>query len=151
SKVAAISSGVFAAIALFFSYEIGVYTIVGAFVSIVVLGLLATRVPGALPRAPTTARTAALFALGLLLGAATFVVYLVARGALGPFFETSFVVIPKFIDAVWSMPFPDLLTTFRKDLNVHALADFVVREQFHLILSPLTIAVAAAYLIQRAV
>src|SRR5205085_5815648 len=40
--------------------------------------------------------------------------------------------------------------TFRKDLNLHTLSDFVLFEKFHLILSPLTIAVAAVYLIQRA-
>jgi len=35
-------------------------------------------------------------------------------------------------------------------LNLHTLAEFVLFEKFHLILSPLTIAVAAIYLIQRA-
>ncbi|HET7712042.1 MAG TPA: hypothetical protein VFL80_08955, partial [Thermoanaerobaculia bacterium] len=59
------------------------------------------------------------------------------------------VTIPQIIDPVWSLPFPDLLTTFRKDLNLHTLADFVLREKFHLVLSPISIAVAAIYLLQR--
>jgi hypothetical protein len=47
------------------------------------------------------------------------------------------------------MPFPDLVGTFRQNLNLHTLADFVLFEKFHLILSPLTIAIAGVYLIQR--
>jgi hypothetical protein len=153
SRVAAVAAGVFAAIALFFSYDIGMYTIAGAFVSIVLVALVGARgsapgtpgVPGALLRAPTLH-----FAIGLVIGAAPFIIYLMSRGALGAFATTSFVTIPRVIDAVWSMPFPDLVTTFRKDLNLHTLADFVVLEKFHLVLSPLTIVIAAAYLIQRA-
>jgi hypothetical protein len=90
------------------------------------------------------------FILGVLLGAAPFVIYLGSRGALGAFFNVSFVVIPKIIDAVWSLPFPDLVTPFRaNNLNLHTLADFVLQEKFHLILSPLVIAVASIYVIQR--
>ncbi|MEK6374603.1 MAG: hypothetical protein AABO58_18100 [Acidobacteriota bacterium] len=146
SRAAAIGSGVFAAIALFFSYEIGLYTIAGALVSIVVCGRLARTRPIDAGGTP-----ALLFALGLFLGAAPFIAYLAAKGALGAFAQTSFITIPRIIDAVWSMPFPDLVTMFRKDLNLNTLADFVLREKFHLVLSPLTIAISATYLIQRAV
>ncbi|HJW95325.1 MAG TPA: hypothetical protein VJ901_17035, partial [Thermoanaerobaculia bacterium] len=45
--------------------------------------------------------------------------------------------------------FPDLVGTFRQNLNLHTLADFVLFEKFHLILSPLVIAIAGVYLIQR--
>ena len=141
NRAAAVAAGIFAAVALFFSYEIGMYTIVGAYISIILMALLKR---GRLKPA------AALFTVGLIAGAAPFVGYLAARGALGAFADASFVTIPRIIDAVWSMPFPDLVTTFRKDLNLHTLADFVLWEKFHLVLSPLTIAVAAAYLIQRA-
>jgi len=149
SRAAAIGSGVFAAIALFFSYEIGMYTIVGAVVSIIVVSVWAPASDGAGRLKPAT--TLVLFTLGVLLGAAPFIIYLASKGALKAFAQTSFVTIPKIIDAVWSMPFPDLVTVFRKDLNLHTLADFVLLEKFHLILSPLTIAISAAYLIQRAV
>jgi hypothetical protein len=138
SRVAAAAAGAFAAIALFFSYEIGVYTIVAAIVSI------------ALVARKDALRPAAWFILGILLGATPFVAVLVLRGALGAFFEMSFVTIPRIIDAVWSMPFPDLVSTFRKDLNLHTLSDFVLFEKFHLVLAPLTIVIAAVYLIQRA-
>ena len=138
---AALLSGVFAAIALFFSYEIGLYTIAGAIVSLLLLPVVGARVEW---------KTVILFVIGLLVGCAPFVIYLVSRGALAEFVNVSFVIIPRIIDAVWSLPFPDLVSTFRKNLNLHALADFILFEKFHLILSPLTIAVAAVYLIVRA-
>jgi hypothetical protein len=135
SKVAALASGMFAGAALFFSYEIGLYTIAG----IVICSLL-LRSFAAL----------AMTAIGFLLGAAPFVIYLLSRGALDDFAVTSFVTIPRIIDAVWSLPFPDLVSKFREDLNLHALAEFILGEKFHLIVSPITIAVAAVYLMQRA-
>ncbi|HEX7190503.1 MAG TPA: hypothetical protein VF381_02920, partial [Thermoanaerobaculia bacterium] len=90
------------------------------------------------------------FIIGLVVGATPFLIYLASRNALGAFFTVSFVTIPKIIDAVWSLPFPDLVTPFRgNNLNLHTLADFVLQEKFHLILSPLVIAVATIYVIQR--
>ncbi|HEX2060965.1 MAG TPA: hypothetical protein VHK90_09510, partial [Thermoanaerobaculia bacterium] len=80
---------------------------------------------------------------------APFVIYLAVNGALDDFAMTSFVTIPRMIAAVWSLPFPDLVSTFRRDLTLHTLAEFVLWEKFHLIVSPLTIAVAAIYFIQR--
>ncbi|MDP9191640.1 MAG: hypothetical protein M3P06_08040 [Acidobacteriota bacterium] len=139
-------SGAFAGVALFFSYEIGLYTIAGAFAASLLLWIASRRVSwdGLHP-----ARAAAFFAAGTLLGAAPFVIYLSMRGAFDDFLLASFVTIPRIIDAVWSLPFPDLASTFRKGLNIHTLADFVVWEKFHLILSPLTIVVAAIYSIDR--
>lgn len=132
SRWSAIFSGAFAGVALFFSYEIGLYTIVAAIIVLIFMRRVMWE-----------------FFAGVALGAAPFVIYLLARGALGDFAITSFVTIPNIIDAVWSMPFPDLVSTFRQNLNLHTLADFVLFEKFHLVLSPLTIAIAAVYLIQR--
>jgi hypothetical protein len=146
SRAAAVFSGVFAAVAVFFSYEIGVYTIAGALAAALLVWVASTRVEWN-GLAPITA--ALFFILGVALGAAPFVIYLALHGAVGDFATVSFVTIPKIIDAVWSLPFPDLVSTFRNDLNLHTLAEFVLWEKFHLILSPLTIAVAAVYLIQR--
>ncbi|HJW93888.1 MAG TPA: hypothetical protein VJ901_09735, partial [Thermoanaerobaculia bacterium] len=147
SRASAIFSGVFAGLALFFSYEIGLYTIAAA---VIVLILMRLSERGRLARSDRASRsvTEGFFA-GLALGAAPFVIYLLARGALADFAVTSFVTIPNIIDAVWSMPFPDLVGTFRQNLNLHTLADFVLFEKFHLILSPLVIAIAGVYLIQR--
>ena len=133
SRWSAIFSGVFAGVALFFSYEIGLYTIVAAVVALLIMRRLMMIE----------------FFAGVALGAAPFVIYLMMRGALADFAVTSFITIPNIIDAVWSLPFPDLVSTFRQSLNLHTLSDFVLFEKFHLILSPLTIAIATVYLIQR--
>ena len=146
SKGSAVFSGVFAGIALFFSYEIGAYSIAGALATSLLLWIASKRVEwnGLAPM-----HAALFFILGVLLGAAPFAVWLAAQGALDDFAVTSFVTIPNVIDAVWSLPFPDLVTTFRKNLNLHTLADFVLWEKFHLILSPLVIAIAFIYFIAR--
>lgn len=147
NNLAAVASGVFAALALFFSYDIGLYTIAGAFAALCVIGIVRFRAEwtGLGPL-----RAAAMFVIGLAAGSAPFVVYLALRHALGPFVTTSFVTIPKYIDPVWSLPFPDLVTTFRgNNLNLHTLSDFVLQEKFHIILSPLVIAIATIYAIQR--
>jgi len=90
------------------------------------------------------------FLLGTALGAAPFVIYLTIRGALGAFFTTSFQTLPKIIDAVWSLPFPDLTSTFRsKNLNLHTLSDFLLYEHFRFILNPLVIGLAILVLLWR--
>jgi hypothetical protein len=148
NRFSAVASGVFAAIALFYSYEIGLYTITGAIAAAAVLWIVSLRVDwDGLP----PLRAMLWFAIGVVIGAAPFLIYLASRNALGDFFTVSFVTIPRIIDAVWSLPFPDLVSTFRKDLNLHTLAEFVLFEKFHLILSPLAIAVAAAYYLQRVI
>ncbi|MDQ1447000.1 MAG: hypothetical protein QOI20_3464, partial [Acidimicrobiaceae bacterium] len=142
----AVLAGIVAGIALFHSYEIGLYTIVGALAACALVALIAMRVEW---NGLSAAAAATFFIVGIAIGTAPFVVFLASRGALGEFAKTSFVTIPRIIDAVWSLPFPDLVSTFRNDLNLHTLADFVLWEKFHLVLSPLTIAVAAVYCIQR--
>lgn len=161
SRASMIFSGVFAGVALFFSYEIGVYTIAGATACFTLLAIdqrLARRRAARTPLAdePETAPAvhfspAAVlqFAGGVLLGAAPFLLYLGLHGALGDFATASFVTIPRIIDAVWSLPFPDLVSTFRKNLTLHTLAEFVLFEKFHLILSPLAISISAIYFMQR--
>lgn len=146
SRGAAVLSGAFAGVALFFSYEIGLYSIAGALGTCVLLAIAMRRVTwdGLRP-----AQAALFFLVGTAVGAAPFATYLAVHGALDDFFVTSFVTIPRIIDAVWSVPFPDLVTTFRKNLSLHTLAEFVLREKFHLIVSPLSLAVALVYLIQR--
>ena len=146
SRLSAVFSGIFAGVALFFSYEIGLYTIVGALATAVLLWIASRRVAwdGLAP-----AQAALFFTLGVALGAAPFAIYLALHGALDDFVVTSFVTIPRIIDAVWSLPFPDIVSTFRRNLTVHTFAEFVLYEKFHLIVSPLVIAIAAVYFIHR--
>jgi hypothetical protein len=138
-------AGALAAVALFFSYEIGVYTIVGGLLAIALLAIAARRAPSPLPLRDATL----FFVAGIVAGCIPFLAFLAVHGALGDFLQISFVTIPRIIDAVWSLPFPDLVSTFRTDLNLHTLSDFILYEKFHLIVSPLTIAIAAVYCIQR--
>ena len=142
----AVAAGVMAGVMLFFSYDIGLYSIVGGIVSIVAIAVLARRIEwsGLLP-----ARAALLFLAGVVGGALPFVFYLMSRGVFGAFIETTFVTVPSIIDAVWSLPFPDLVTPFRKNLSLHTLSEFILFEKFHLVLSFLVIAVALVYVLQR--
>ncbi len=114
-RLSLFAAGVLAAIALFFSYDIGIYTIAGGLLAIALLAIAARR-DGA-PQLPL--RGALLFfVIGILAGSAPFIAFLAARGAAGDFFQISFVTLPRIIDAVWSLPFPDLVSTFRTDLNL---------------------------------
>jgi len=146
SRASAIFSGIFAGVAVFFSYEIGLYSIAGAVAASLVIWIASKRVQWN-GLAPLTA--VIFFAIGVVIGIAPFVTYLALNGALDDFLLTAFSTIPHIIDAVWSLPFPDLVSTFRKDLNLHTLAEFVLFEKFHLIVSPLTIAIALIYSIVR--
>jgi len=136
-------SGACAGTVVFFSLDIGLYSIAGGVVTLVAIALL--RKERGLIARPLT------FLLGALIGAAPFLIYLASRGALGAFFETSFVAIPRIIDAAWSLPFPDLTTTFREDLNLHTISDFFLYEKFRFILNPLVIALAILVIAQRTI
>ena len=145
-RVPVAMAGVIAGIALFFSYEIGVYSIVGGLVAIALLAISARRVAWQ-GLSPSVAALS--YLAGALIGTLPFLMYLGMRGAAIDFLTVSFVVIPRAIDAVWSLPFPDLVSTFRRDLSLHTLSDFILSEKLHLILSPLAIVIAATYYLQR--
>lgn len=149
SRGAAAAAGVVTGIALFFSYEIGLYSVGGAVLSLTGLAVLRRRIEW---RGMSPGSAAIAFGAGVAAGAAPFLSYLAAQGAVGAFLETSFVTIPGIIDSTWALPFPDLVKQFRgNNLNMHTLAEFVLFEKFHLIVSPVVIAVAAAYLVVRVV
>jgi hypothetical protein len=126
--------GVFAALAMFFSYDIGLYSIGGG---LIVLAVVARW------------RGLVSFIAGLLAGALPFLIYLGSRGALGAFLDTSFVTVPRYIDPIWSVPFPDTGATFRAGLTLRTFADFLIGDSFRFILSPLVIAIAIAVLAVR--
>lgn len=144
-------AGAAASITLFFSYDIGLYSLGGALMFLAISPLLAQA--RSQPDLRAAARTATgqivPFVSGVAAGATPFVVYLAIRGALGAFLETSFVTLPRVIDAIWSLPFPDLTNTFHKDLNLHTISDFFLYEPFRFVLNPLVIAIALLVLLQR--
>ncbi len=125
-------AGLPAGIALFYSFDIGLYCVGGG-----VLFLLFQK-----PR-----WISAVFIAGVLTGAAPFVIYLASRGALSSFLENSFIVIPRIIDAVWSVPFPDLTSQFRTDFSLRTISDFLFSERVRFILNPLVIGIAMIVLL----
>jgi hypothetical protein len=138
SRWLAMASGVAAGVMMFYSLDIGLYTVGGGVLAI--LAMTFNRKP---------IRFLAAFLTGISFGAAPFLIFLGIRGAIGAFFETSFIVIPRIIDAVWSLPFPDLTGTFRTNLNLHTLADFVLFDRFRFMLNILVIGIALTVLVQR--
>ena len=126
-------SGLVSGIALFYSFDIGLYCIAGTALFFLCGG-----------QAPRLS-----YLLGLAAGTTPFLIYLAVRGAIGAFFETSFIVVPRIIDAVWSLPFPDLSTTFRQNLSLRTISDFLLAEHFRYVLNPLVIAISIVVLIQR--
>jgi hypothetical protein len=151
SRLSMALAGAISGVALFFSYEIGVYSIVAGVGASVLLGAIELRRGKGKgeKQAPLPFALCPFFLAGVALGAAPFLIYLASRVALAEFFTASFVTIPRIIDAVWSLPFPDLISTFRIDLSLHTLSDFILFEKLHLIITPLVIAIAAAYCLQR--
>ncbi|HEY6842970.1 MAG TPA: hypothetical protein VI391_02300, partial [Thermoanaerobaculia bacterium] len=148
-------AGIVAGIAIFFSLDIGLYAVGGSILTLLFLGAVGLK-PATL-RARTASQmwnglqpVAAVIG-GVIMGALPFAIYLGARGALGAFFSQSFIVLPRIIDAVWSLPFPDLTTTFRHDLNLHTISDFFLSDKFRFVLNPLVIGIALVLLVQRVI
>ena len=151
------AAGLVTSLALFFSLEIGLYSLTASVAALILWWWVQEKQPLPLP-APTQrrigtsiARILSPYLLGVILGAAPFLIYLYARGALAEFFVTSFVTVPAIIDATWSLPFPDLSAPFRNDLNLRALSDFVLTDRFRFVLNPIVIAVSLTYLLARLV
>lgn len=129
-------AGLFAALGIFFSFDIGLYSLGGALIFLAFVG----RTRGLLS-----------FVAGFIAGALPFLIYLSSCGSLGAFFETSFVDLPRIIDAIWSLPFPDLTTTFRDNLTLRTIADFFISDNFRFVLNPLVIGAAIICLVRRAI
>ncbi|MBV9494705.1 MAG: hypothetical protein JOZ54_10700, partial [Acidobacteria bacterium] len=127
-----VGSGIFASLALFFSFDIGLYALGGAAITLVLL---------------REWRALAGFVAGAVVGATPFAIYLATRGAFVPFLETSFVTIPQIIDAIWSLPFPDLTQLFRRDLSLRTISEFFLYESFRFVLNPLVVGIAAVVLV----
>lgn len=140
-------AGIAAGVAVFFSLDMGLYSIAAALAYLAAEYVIARR--GASTSTVLHKGALPIFAAGVAAGMLPFVVFLMIHGAFGNFLETSFKTIPAVIDAVWSLPYPDLTATFRHDLNLHTISDFVLFEPFRFVLNPLVIAIAMTWLIRR--
>jgi len=144
-----IVSGIVAGVALFFSFEIGVYSIAGGVVAFTALSLFSKRMAVRASIPPRVALTR--FLIGVVAGMSPFLIYLAVRGALGAAITVSLFEIPGMIDAVWSLPFPDLTRVFRQDLSLRSLSEFILSDRFRFILNPLILAITGTYLLGRIV
>ncbi len=158
SRVALLAGGALSALTLFYSLDIGIYSIVGSVAGIAGWAIWRGRAGrrldqdrqnGRAPQ-PINDRLSILwYLLGLTAGAAPFLIWLSARGALAAFFTVTFVEVPRFIDPVWSLPFPDLASFFRSSLQIRSIADFLLGERSRFLLNPLILGLVLLVLIGR--
>ncbi len=152
SRIATLAAGALSALTLFYSLDIGLYSIAGSIAGL--LGWALWRARGESDEAGaesrgSSLRAAAWYLAGLATGAAPFLLWLASAGALGAFFRVSFVEVPRFIDPVWSLPFPDIASFFRSGLQIRSIADFLLGEQSRFLLNPLVLGVALLALVAR--
>jgi len=133
NRTVAFMAAAFTAITLFFSLEIGLYSIAGSIVSLILTKAGRRLLP--------------VWLAGFASGLVPFFLYLANSGSVGEFFRTSFVLVPRIIDATWSLPFPDLAAPFRGDLTVRTFSDFFVGDRFRFVLNPLVIGIALVVLV----
>lgn len=136
SGLAIVLSGVMAGVALFYSLEMGIYSILGGLIVLPVLAWLAFY----------PWRWLGGFVLGAVIGTGPFLIDLAVNRAVVEFFETSFLTVPSTIDAIWSLPFPDLTRMF-SDFTVRTLSDLVLSERFRFVLNPLVLGTALTFLV----
>ncbi|HEY0590657.1 MAG TPA: hypothetical protein VGF40_02745 [Thermoanaerobaculia bacterium] len=175
SRIALLAAGALSAITLFYSLDIGLYSIFGSIAGIIGWAIWRWRsrpTTVAEPEAESTIQpldqrptiddqrrlqttdnrqqtTILWYFLGLAAGAAPFLLWLSSRGALDAFFTVTFVEVPRFIDPVWSLPFPDLASFFRSGLQIRSIADFILGERSRFLLNPLILGAALVVLIAR--
>lgn len=135
--------GTFAGAALLFSLDIGLYSIAGAAASVVLTALPAD------DRWRRAGRGLAWLGSGLLLVLVPAGAALAAAGALGAFLRTSFVEIPRAIDPVWSLPFPNLGASFRGGLDLRGASELLVGQAPRFALNPLVLGTALLVLLVR--
>ncbi|HSN68841.1 MAG TPA: hypothetical protein VLV48_06330, partial [Thermoanaerobaculia bacterium] len=147
---AILAAGAVSALTLFYSLDIGLYSIFGSIVGLIGWWLWTRRVPSDQRSTTNDHRPTILWYLaGLLAGSAPFLFWLASAGALSAFVQVSFVDVPRFIDPVWSLPFPDLASFFRSDLQIRSIADFLLGERSRYLLNPLVLGAALLTLVVR--
>ncbi|HEU5161549.1 MAG TPA: hypothetical protein VFV54_00240, partial [Thermoanaerobaculia bacterium] len=152
-----LAAGAVSALTLFYSLDIGLYSIFGSVAGLIGWFFWTRRVPADQrstindPRSTINEQRSTIpwYLAGLLAGAAPFLIWLASAGALGDFFRVSFVDVPRFIDPVWSLPFPDLASFFRSDLQIRSIADFLLGERSRYLLNPLVLGAALLTLVAR--
>jgi hypothetical protein len=138
-------TGALGGVALFLSFDIGLYTLGGSALAFAVMTIWQARSGekrrlGVLPLA---------WIGGVAAGIAPFCIGLAAAGVFGDFLRVSFIDVPRFIDPVWSLPFPDYGAQFKNEFSLRKLLGFLLGEGVRFILNPIVIAAAIGVLIHR--
>ena len=134
------AAGLVSGVTIFYSLDIAIYAIVTVLLTPIVLRVLSRRPL----QGPFVAGLA-----GIIAGAAPFALYLASVGVFGRFLTESFVLLPGLIEAVWSLPYPDLGRQFRSDLSLRGLTGFVLGEEIRFVLNPLVIVAALGVIVTR--
>ena len=141
------AGGAFAALALFYSFETGLYSTGGAILTFIAIALLARFRAADAPFRIVPAVLA--WAAGFGAASIPVLLYLVVNDALDDFFVTSFVTLPSVIDAVWALPYPRIETMFATDRSLRAFGDFVLGERIRFAFNPALLIIALVYLAAR--
>jgi len=123
SSAWAVLAGVLAAFEIFYSLEYGIIVLVGVIVGLAMIWLLDGRFEDS---SASAFRLVLLFAVGVLGGAAPFLIALTGHGAVVAFLHGSFVDMSKWADVVWGLPAGPLWSAlplgFLAQSDVHVLA-----------------------------
>jgi len=137
-------TGALGGVALFLSFDIGLYTLGGSAIAFAVMTVWRIR---------TGERRLWLLSIawlgGVAAGIAPFCIGLAAAGVFGDFLRVSFIDVPRFIDPVWSLPFPDYGAQFKNEFSLRKLLALLLGEGVRFILNPIVIAAAIGVLIHR--
>lgn len=136
-------AGILGGAALFFSFDIGLYTIGGSALALAGAAVFRWRTN----ERGGSARMVLGWIAGVGAGAAPFVIFLASSGALVEFARTSFIDVPRFIDPVWSLPFPDYGAQFKNELSLRKLIDFVLGEGIRYVLNPIALTISLTVLL----
>lgn len=142
SRWMAFGAGSVAALALFFSLDTGLYTVAAALLAFAMLPVISRD-----PEPRRLARLLVVFLAGVFVASLPFLALLASHGALKEFVEISFITIPGLVDAVWSLPYPDLLEQARQSPGTRSLFDVAFTLRF--LINPLVIALAILVVIRR--
>lgn len=144
SPSALVAAGAITGWEILYSFEFGLIVAAGASAGLLFLPTLEAR----LRRLRFGFRSCGLFAAGILLGTAPFLLILAARGVLGESLRVSFVELPRWVTPVWGLPAGSLWKAILPARDVPSLFGLVagVGSQFLFALGLLAIAGAALLL-----
>jgi len=127
----AVIAGLFAAWAILYSVEFGLFVFLGGAVGLLLLPLLESGFADWRLALRSGLRRTAPFVGGAILGALPFLLRLAARGGLGGFFRISFDETPRWVDAVWGRPAGSAWDSLLRARSLEAWVRLLAGEWMH--------------------